>query len=89
MNIATWILAGSIIGWIGFSFLKFNQKRGMIVSILIGTAGGFLGGYLLAPMLSAGMATHGDFNPLSLFTAFASSAGLVIVGDMIYNRFGV
>jgi len=89
MNIATWILAGGIIGWIGFSFLKFNLKRGMVVSIVIGMAGGFVGGDLLAPMLSAAMATHGDFNPLSLFTAFASAAGCVIVGDMIYNRFGV
>lgn len=89
MNIATWILAGGIIGWAGFSFLQFNLKRGMIASILIGMAGGFLGGGWLAPMLSAAMATHGDFNPLSLFTAFASAAGCVIVGDMIYNRFGV
>jgi len=89
MNIATWILAGGVIGWIGFSFLKFNLKRGMIVTILIGMAGGFLGGSLLAPMLSAAMATHGDFNPLSLFTAFASATGFVIIGDMIHNRFGV
>lgn len=89
MNIATWILAGGIIGWIGFRYLKFNLKRGMIVSILIGMAGGYLGGSLLAPMLSAAMATHGDFSPLSLFTAFASAAGFVIVSDMIYRRFGM
>jgi hypothetical protein len=35
------------------------------------------------------MATHGDFNPLSLFTAFASATGFVIVSDMIYKRFGM
>jgi uncharacterized membrane protein YeaQ/YmgE (transglycosylase-associated protein family) len=89
MNIAMWILAGGVIGWAGFSHLKFNLKRGMIVSIFIGMAGGFLGGSLLAPMLSAAMATHGDFNPLSLFTAFASATGFVIVSDMIYKRFGM
>ncbi|HET9404001.1 MAG TPA: hypothetical protein VFO57_05435 [Burkholderiales bacterium] len=89
MNIATWILAGGIIGWIGFSLLKFNLKRGMIVSILIGMAGGYLGGSLLAPMLSAALTTHGDFSPLSLFTAFACAAGFVIVSDMFYKRFGM
>ncbi len=39
MNIATWILVGGIIGWIGFSYLNFNVKRGMIISVVIGMAG--------------------------------------------------
>lgn len=89
MNIAMWVLVGGIIGWIGFSYLNFNVKRGMIISVVIGMAGAFLGGGVLAPMLSAAMANPGDFNPLSLFTAFAGAAGCLIVGDMIYRRFGV
>lgn len=89
MNIATWILAGGIIGWIGFSYLKFNAGRGMIISVIIGMAAAVLGGDVLAPLLSADMASPGDFNPLSLFTAVASAAGCLIIGDMIYSRFGV
>lgn len=89
MNVATWVLLGGIIGWIGFSYLKFNARRGVIVSVVIGVGGAFLGGHVLAPMLSAAMASPGDFNPLSLFTAFAGAAACLIVGDMIYRRFGV
>jgi uncharacterized membrane protein YeaQ/YmgE (transglycosylase-associated protein family) len=89
MNIATWILAGGIIGWIGFAYFKFNPRRGMIISVIIGISGAVLGGDLLAPLLSAAMASPGDFNPLSLFTAAASAAGCLIIGDMVHSRFGV
>jgi uncharacterized membrane protein YeaQ/YmgE (transglycosylase-associated protein family) len=89
MNIATWILAGGIIGWIAFSLLKFNAGRGMIISVIIGVAGAVAGGDLLAPLLSTAIASPGDFNPLSLFTAAASAAGCLIVGDMVHSRFGV
>ena len=85
----TWVLAGGVIGWIGFRHLNFNAKRGLIVSILIGMAGGLLGGALLAPQLGAVMVNAGDFNPLSLFTALASALACLAVTDMIYNRFGV
>ena len=89
MNIAIGIFVGAIAGWIGFSFLKFNARRGMVISIVIGMAAGFVGGELLAPMLGAAAVNPGDFNPLSIFVAFASAAACLTVGNMIYNRFGV
>jgi uncharacterized membrane protein YeaQ/YmgE (transglycosylase-associated protein family) len=89
MNVAMWLLAGGAVGWAGYTWLKLNARRGRVISIIIGAVAGFLGGDLLAPMLSAAMATAGDFNPLSLFTAFASAAACLVVSDMIYNHFGV
>ena len=91
MNITTWILAGAAIGWIGFCYLRFNPKRGLVVSIIIGMAGGLIGGALLAPLLGVNALTvsSGDFNPLSLFSAFASALACLTVTDMIYKRFGV
>ena len=89
MNITTWLLAGAVVGWIGFSYLKFNAKRGLVVSIIIGTAGALLGGSFLAPLLGTVAVNPGDFNPLSLFTAFASALGCLTVTDMFHKRFGV
>lgn len=89
MNVAMWILAGGVVGWIGYSRFRLNAKRGLAVSIVAGAAAGYLGGSVLAPMLSAAMAVAGDFNPLSLFTAFASAAACLVASDMIDNRFGV
>ena len=42
MNAAMWILVGGLVGWIGFTYMKFNVKRGMLVSIIIGKPAGIL-----------------------------------------------
>lgn len=89
MNIAMWILAGGIMGWIGYAALNANAERGLVVSIIIGMVGGFLGGNVLAPMFGAAAASPGDFSPFALFVAAASAAGCLAISNMIHNRYGV
>jgi uncharacterized membrane protein YeaQ/YmgE (transglycosylase-associated protein family) len=89
MNVALWLVGGGVVGWIAFSFLKFNSARGKMFSVLIGMGAGYLGGGALAPLLGAALSDPGSFNPLSLFMALAGSAACLIVCDMIYRRFGV
>jgi uncharacterized membrane protein YeaQ/YmgE (transglycosylase-associated protein family) len=89
MNIVTWILAGGILGWIGYAYLGYNEQRGVMVSTLIGGAGGFLGGKLIAPMFAAAPAVAGDFSAVALIFAAAVSAACVFVGNMVQNRWGV
>lgn len=89
MNIAMWALAGGILGWTGFAYLKVNKDRGMIISIIIGVVGGFFGGNVLAPMLGAASDTPNIFNLFSLVIALASAAGCLAIGDLVSNRLGV
>ena len=88
LNIILWGLAGGIAGWIAFAYMGFNKERGLVVSIVIGMVGGFLGGNILAPMFSAGAISPGAFNPFSLFIAFASAAAVLTISNMVYKRFG-
>ena len=88
-NIVLWILAGGVAGWVGYALLKFNRNWNVVISVLIGMAGGFLGGGLIAPMLGlAPAANPGDFNPFPLFVAFASALVCVIVSNMLHSRPG-
>ena len=89
-NLVMWALAGGTAGWIGYSYMKLNERRGMAISIVIGMVGGFLGGELLAPMLfgAASVGNAADFNPFTLFIALASAAAILIVSSMIHKRFG-
>lgn len=89
-NIMLWALAGGIAGWVGYAFMKFNADRGLLISILIGIVGGYLGGSILAPMFGTGIAVNpSDFNPLPLFIAFASAVACLTISNMIHKRFGV
>ena len=88
MNIAIWILAGGILGWVGYAFLGFNTERAKIVPILIGAIGGFFGGKVIAPLFMS-VAVPVDFSMVALLFAAAVAAAFLAAGNFLYNRWGV
>jgi len=89
MDIVTWILAGGILGWIGYTYLGYNEQRGMMVATIIGSAGGFLGGKVVAPMFSAAPAASADFSAAALIFAAGCAAVFVLLGNFVHRRWGV
>jgi uncharacterized membrane protein YeaQ/YmgE (transglycosylase-associated protein family) len=89
MDIVMWIVAGGALGWAGFTLLGINERRGTIVSVIIGAMGGIIGGQLLAPIMSSSPIVSGDFNIQALFIAAISAAACLAIGNMIEQRFGV
>ena len=88
MNIALWILAGGILGWVGYAFLGYNADRAKLVPILIGATGGFFGGKVIAPMFTA-VAVPANFSMVALVFAAIVAAGFLAAGNFVYNRWGV
>jgi uncharacterized membrane protein YeaQ/YmgE (transglycosylase-associated protein family) len=88
MNIALWILAGGILGWVGYAFLGYNENRPKIVPILIGAAGGFFGGKVVAPMFTA-VEVPVNFSMAALVFAAIVAALFLALGNFLYNRWGV
>ena len=89
MNIAMWVLAGGILGWVGFQFLGVNSGRGLIVSVIIGAVGGFFGGKIVAPMFTTAAVVPADFNSSALVFAALVAAAFLFAGNLIHDRWGV
>ena len=89
MNIVMWLLAGGVVGWVAFAYLDFNRQRGVIVSIVIGAAGGLAGGKIVAPMFSAVAAARGNFSLSTLLFAAAIAAAFLVVANLVNNQWGV
>ena len=89
MNIVMWMLVGGALGWAAFAWLGINEKRGTMVSIIIGAMGGLIGGQMLAPFMSSSPIVSGDFNVQALFIAAISASACLAIGNMIEQRFGV
>ena len=53
MNVMMWVIAGGVLGWVGFAIMGVNERRGVVISVILGVVGGFFGGNVLAPMLGA------------------------------------
>ena len=89
MNIFIWMLAGALLGWIGFSYMRFNEERGLLVSAIIGAVGGLIGGNIIAPMFMAAQKVPDAFSASSLVVAAIVAAALLFAGNLIYQRWGV
>ena len=88
MNIAMWILAGGLLGWVGYAFLGYNADRAKVVPILIGAAGGFFGGKVIAPLFTA-VAVPASFSMVALVFAAIVAAGFLAASNFVYDRWGV
>jgi uncharacterized membrane protein YeaQ/YmgE (transglycosylase-associated protein family) len=89
MDIAMWLVVGAIVGWLGFSLTGLNEKRGLLVSILVGATGAFLGGKIFAPMLGAAPAVAGDLSMASVAVTAVAAGAFLAAGDFIQQRWGV
>ena len=49
MNFIVWLIVGGLIGWIASMIMGTNEQQGMLLNIIVGIVGAFLGGLLLAP----------------------------------------
>jgi len=88
LNIILCAIAGGVAGWVGYSFMNLNEKRGLLVSMAVGLLGGLLGGRLTATIMGAGAASPDDFNPFLLLFSFTSAAAILIVSSIVHKRFG-
>jgi len=88
VNVAIWVLAGCALGWAGFALLRFNRRRGGLASLILGAAGGLVGGSVLAPLASSSPIVSGDFNIQALFIAVVTATACLVIGNMVEKRFG-
>ncbi len=89
MNIGIWMLAGGVLGWIGYTYLGYNQNRSVTASVVIGVAGGLFGGRFVAPLFTAAAAAPGDFSASALFFAIAVATAFLFAGNVLDHRWGV
>ena len=76
MNFIIWLIVGGIIGWLASIVMKRDGQQGILLNIIVGIVGSFLGGFLIAPLLGSGTANTGDFSIMGLL---ASLIGAVIL----------
>lgn len=89
MNTLLWLSAGGFVGWAAFKFIGANEARGMMISIIIGVVGAFIGGGMLAPMLGETLPLPDEISEFALVMAVASAAACLTIGDMVSKRFDI
>lgn len=54
MHIVWLLIVGGVIGWLASILMRTNAQMGLLMNILVGIGGAWLGGTVLAPALGVG-----------------------------------
>jgi uncharacterized membrane protein YeaQ/YmgE (transglycosylase-associated protein family) len=80
MGSIAWIVLGGVAGWLGSKVMGTDSSQGIILNIVVGIIGAFLGGYLFTRFGLAGVT---GFNFYSLGVAVVGSVVLLWVVKLI------
>ncbi len=77
MGIIIWLIVGGIIGWIASLIMKTDGQQGIILNVIVGIIGAFLGGWLAGMFGIAG----GDINNagISVPSILISLVGAIVL----------
>ena len=76
MNFLIWLVVGGLIGWIASKVMNTDAQQGVILNIVVGIVGAFLGGMLISPLV--GVPTINQ-NALSVSALLVSLVGAIIL----------
>ena len=83
MGWLAWIIVGAVSGWLASIVMKTNGKQGLLLDIVVGILGAFVGGFLFNQFGSAGVT---GFNIWSVFVSFVGAVVLLAVIRLINGR---
>jgi len=76
MNFIIWLIVGGLIGWVASMIMRTDAQQGVVLNVVVGIIGAFLGGWLIAPMIGSGTINSNDF---SIYGLLSSLIGAVIL----------
>lgn len=76
MNFIIWLLVGGLIGWVASTLMGTNDRQGIILNVVVGIVGAFLGGWFLSGLFGASTINQGNF---SLSGMLVSLLGAIIL----------
>ncbi|HXQ14906.1 MAG TPA: GlsB/YeaQ/YmgE family stress response membrane protein [Caulobacteraceae bacterium] len=82
MSLLSWVVVGLVAGWIG-SMIVNRRGEGLIMDILLGVVGAFVGGYLFHLFGHAGVS---GINLYSIFVAAVGAAVVLVLYHVVFRR---
>lgn len=82
MGMMIWLVVGGVIGWLASLAMRTDAQQGLILNVLVGIVGAFIGGLLIAPMFGTGTINSGDYSLSGLIASFVGAAALLALVNL-------
>ena len=86
MTFIMWLIVGGVLGWLASIVMKTNDRQGIILNVVVGIVGAFLGGLVLAPLFHTATINQGDFSVGSLLVSFLGAIILLAIVNFFRRR---
>ncbi len=83
MGWLAWLVVGAIAGWLASIVMKTNRQQGLIMDIVVGIVGAFIGGFLFNQFGEEGVT---GFNIGSILVAFIGAVVLLALIRLFSGR---
>lgn len=54
MSFILWLIVGGVVGWLASLIMRTDQQQGILLNVVVGIVGSFLGGWLISPLVGVG-----------------------------------
>lgn len=75
MGLLIWLVMGGVVGWLASMVMKTDGQQGVLLNVIVGIVGAFLGGWLISPLVGTGTINDG----ISVGSIAVSLVGAVIL----------
>jgi len=86
MNTIVWLVVGGLIGWVASMVMGTNDRQGIILNVVVGVIGAFLGGWLLSGLFGTSTINEGNFSVGGLFVSFLGAVILIALVKLVRGR---
>jgi uncharacterized membrane protein YeaQ/YmgE (transglycosylase-associated protein family) len=83
MNIIIWLVVGGLVGWVASLVMRTDARQGILLNIVVGIVGAFLGGWLISPLVGGATINQGDLSVLGLLVSLGGAILLLAIVNLI------
>lgn len=82
VDVIVWLLMGGVVGWMTSAIMRPSGPRGRWLNVCVGMAGAIIGGWLISPLIGAGVLEQGPLNVGALLVALVGAILLLAIANL-------
>ena len=83
MSIITWLIVGGLVGWVASIVMRTDARQGILLNIVVGIIGAFLGGWLISPLVGGATINQGDLSVVGLLVSLGGAVVLLAIVNLV------
>lgn len=83
MDFIIWLVVGGLIGWVASMIMRTDGQQGIILNVVVGIVGAFLGGWLISPLVGIGTINQGSFSFGALVVSLIGAIVLLAIVNLV------